>query len=204
MKFQLYDRKVVEQAPNRWKNHLEKVRLTESQAKELRKEWKNVFFTPMSEDLVRVAHALGVPRLKIRANDAYNMNILLAARESSLPTYVSRSNYKQLDPPKQKNFYTIYYDLKRPTKYNEVFKGYSNLIRSDGYSCHCEKLYAVMQCMLFGGVDYIEVHVTLDSKDTSLPDWRYSFPFVDVLEMCKFRDLLNSRARENPSKWEIA
>ena len=37
VKFLLYDKKVIETVSNRWKNHLKKVRLTESQAKELRR-----------------------------------------------------------------------------------------------------------------------------------------------------------------------
>jgi len=196
IKFQLYDNKVIEQVPEKWRKHLKKVQLNKGGAYALMRAGEKagieVFFTPMFLEAVDWCEDLGVKRYKIRANDAYNMDLLFAVRKTNKPCYVSRNNIDGIDPIKQRGFYTIYYDKKRPTKYNEVFAGYSNLLRSDGYSSHCEKLYAIMQVMVFGGVDYIEVHCTLDSKDTTL--------------LTRWRDILNNNIvnKAQRGKYELA
>ena len=205
VKFQLYDKTAIKNS--RFVKHLEVTRLTESMAKELVNHAKKtdieIFFTPMYLDAVDICESLGVERYKVRAKDAYWSELLMKIRLTDKPCYVSRANYKFHDPLKQKNFYTVYYDINRPTKYLDVFRGYSNLLKSDGYSCHCTKMYVPMQVMLFGGVDYIEVHVALDANDKTLPDWKYSHSPVDLLELCRFKKMLNPQLFYSRAKYEM-
>ena len=219
VKFQLYNIDEILKGPHKTKKWymdtlkkydkmLRKSQLTESKAKELVKHANakqvEIFFTPMYLDAVEICESLHIKRYKVRALDAYWPELLLKIRLTGKPCYVSRANIKTHDPLKQKNFYTVYYDLWRPTKYLQVMGGYSNLLKSDGYSCHCTKLYAPMQVMLFGGVDYIELHVGIDANNKTLPDWKYTHSPVDVLEIVRYRDMINNMINKaQRAKYEL-
>jgi len=214
VKFQLYnidkilagphkDKKWYMDTLKKYDKMLRKSQLTESMAKELVKHAQNkhmeIFFTPMYLEAVDICESFGVKRYKVRALDAYWPELLFKIRKTGKRCYVSRANLKFHDPLKQKNFFTVYYDLNLPTSYVDVMRGYSNLLKSDGYSCHCTKMYAPMQVMLFGGVDYIEIHIALDANDKTLPDWKYTHSPVDLLEIVNLANLLNlSVTRSTP------
>ena len=67
------------------------------------------------------------------------------------------------------------------TRHKEIQPSQLAMFYYDGYSCHCSKIYAPLTAMLY--VDYIEVHITLDTNDKTLPDWEYSYGFTDVYEL---------------------
>ena len=208
-KFQIYNDRVIKQAPEKWQAHLKKVHLHKDAVETLlsigKKVGIEVFFTVMFPEAVDWCEDLGVSRFKVRAADACNDSILFKIRKTQKPCYVSRINKDSFDPIKQKNFFSIFYDKARPTKYADVFKGYSNLLKADGYSCHQPKLLGVMQTMMMPGIDYVEVHCSLDVRDKTLPDQAYSYPFTDVLELVLWLDILNKASpRVSRPKFELA
>jgi len=206
VKFQLFTLNEAKNS-NKWSKHLEKTHILESDAKELMQHAKKtkieLFFTPMWLSYVDLCEELGVKRYKIRRSDAYWDKLILRIQETGKPCYVSRNDKDRLDPIKQKNFFTLYYDKDRPTKLSDVIAGYSNILVSDGYSCHCDKLYSVLWLMMVGGMDYIEVHTRLHNNP-DLPDNDYSFSYADVREMCRYRDMINNTVNKGVrGKYEL-
>lgn len=182
--------------------------MTESNAKELmlcaKQEQIELFFTPMKASFVDICESLNVKRYKVRAKDRYNQELLFAISKTHKPCYISSINYKSLDPVKNPHFKNIYYDLKRPTKIQDTMMGYSNLLKADGISIHCNKLLYVMMAMLFPNIEYVEIHVSLNPSDTTLPDHYYSYGFSDVLTLTHWRNILNAVSGERKrGKWEL-
>ena len=206
IKFQLYSKDEAKNS-TKWSKVLERCYLSESGAKELmqfaKKEKIELFFTPMYLDGVDLCEGLGVKRYKIRREDAYWDKLILKIQETGKPCYVSRNDKDRLDPIKQKNFRTLYYDKDRPAKLSDVVAGYGNILASDGYSCHCDKLYALIWVMMVGGVDYIEAHTRI-GLDPDLPDNEYSFSYSDIKELVRYRDMINNMINKaQRAKYEL-